>query len=269
MIRTLIFLLLILLALNSSAQTYSSLTTDEEIENFINWYVSDSSIPRSKKYFDKNILPIKRGYFTTSNSKSIGSIYFLNSKFLDSIFTASDKNFFIQQIDSIKTEEWRISKLHFKKKIRKQETASLISIPIFSLNRAYAIIQLSRSCSQTYSCVGVYLYKATNSGWKLYKTLKSYFIPTSHNNALPQRGLTVIFSALFPYSSSVSGWPKINKDFIAIPGFNSLIYINNRRTQQRISTLRQRWTLCTMPEFYSADTATINIITFLNFSPLQ
>lgn len=157
-------------------QTYSTVITDKEIYNFLNWMTQSE-----KKYSEEPRLKFKQIFYRmitwdTANfiAKDTALLnkypYFdLDDKFLfqrssgtDTIFKHADRTFLFQQYNAIKDSVWHQpfagSKL-LKDKNQKMPNRYYYSIPLFSLDRKYVILRRHYYCGNLCAYGGYYIYK--------------------------------------------------------------------------------------------------------------
>lgn len=168
--KALVLLLLTIGVNKIKAQTYNSLIPDKDIENFIQWKLTDTSAYRiiSKECFSISILSWKKEILDYDNSsrKSPFSIYKAQNHWLDSIITKEDKEFFIQQADSAKSNTWETRGINLSNKTKRIKNVCSLSIPLFSKDKQFAIIRELYRCGKDCGEMRISIYKKTISGWE-------------------------------------------------------------------------------------------------------
>ena len=190
-VRNSFFLLLIglLFADNSNGQTYSSITSNQEIYDFLNWLAKNETNykdrpPFSGKKISQHIIKWDTVNFIPTTPDSISNKYpkmvandFFNTQYIfksqdgiDTIFKPADRSFILQQFTSIKDTIWHSkfpnSKLLTNQK-QKRPNRYYFSIPLFSINRNYVIVQREYYCGSLCAYGGIYIYKKiTDKKWQ-------------------------------------------------------------------------------------------------------
>ena len=182
-----LFLLGLLCSVSVFGQTYSSITSDKEIYNFLNWLTktekkhSEEQKLKRKRIFYK-IIPWDTANFVTKDT----SVQYLSqdNMFLfyrfagtDTLFKKADRAFLFQQYTSIKDTIWhkRFSKSKLlKNKNQKHTNRYYYSIPLFSVNRNYVIIYIGYYCGNLCAYRGYYIFEKTgNKKWKYVTVVNS------------------------------------------------------------------------------------------------
>jgi hypothetical protein len=191
-ISTILLLLGLLLTVKSLGQTYSSVTTDKEIYDFLNWMTQTD-----KKHGEEPRLRRKQIYYKiltwdTTNfiSKDTallnkypffdfdGQYLFQRRAGTDTIFRSADRIFLFQQFIAIKDTIWHEgfsnSKL-IKNKNQKRPNRYYYSVPLFSLDKNYVIIRRQYYCGSLCAYGGFYIYKKINKGkWKYITSVNTW-----------------------------------------------------------------------------------------------
>lgn len=155
-------------------QTYSSIISDIEIYDFMNWMTVNE-----KKYGEEPILKRKQIYYKILDWETRnfikGSItlddeedlFILDDEYLynqeiDTIFKEQDKDYLFQQFTTIKDSIWH--KSFSKSKLitdnkQKRPNRYYYSIPLFSLDKNFVIIHIKYYCGRLCAYGGYYVYK--------------------------------------------------------------------------------------------------------------
>jgi hypothetical protein len=168
-------------------QTYSAITPDATIIQFLKWEVKNG-----KKFSGDNNLRFqkKTSIFITeynsinficpdSLSKTDYQYYdYLYSRHndVDSLFNQSERDYFLEQIKGIKDTSWnhKIPGANIKK-WKSPKDVYTYSIPLFSTNGKYVMIKKSFYCGNVCAYGGIYLYRKVNSNnWELVKVLNGW-----------------------------------------------------------------------------------------------
>ena len=171
--RKLFFLTLIFFSQLSLGQTYSSLTTDNEIYDFLNWLTSTEKKYDEAPYLKRKQIYYKILHWNIDNFvwKDTANIRFLEFDLqylfkkkngVDTIFNKADQIFMLQQFTAIIDTTWQKpfhkSKIVFKKKQPKPNRYSF-SIPLFSVDKKYVVIRKSYFCGDECGYSGYYVYR--------------------------------------------------------------------------------------------------------------
>jgi len=159
--------------LDLSENTYSSIISNEEIYDFLNWM----TIKNEEEYYNE---PIERqvyykivkwdmaNFIPINPIKKILNSFFrfdIYNKYIyesksgtDTIFKQEDRNFLFLQFNAIKDTIWHDS--FSKSELTKQFLyARYYSIPLFSLDRNYVIIYREYYCGSECAYGGIYVYR--------------------------------------------------------------------------------------------------------------
>jgi hypothetical protein len=179
-IRTLILTVFVFSGQLTFGQTYSSLTTDKEIYDFLNWMTRtekkyDEEPFLSRKIINNEISSWHKFNFIKSdtiNNYSVFDRQYLFSKqtVSDTIFNTSDSEFLLQQFLAIKDSVWhnrfQNSKL-LKSKNQLIPNRYYYSIPLFSIDKKYVLVHKIYYCGRLCGYLGYYIYKKiSNSRWE-------------------------------------------------------------------------------------------------------
>lgn len=188
-------MLLFLVMLNFASaigQTYSTVTSDEEIYDFLNWMTIHSKKygeePKLKrKHIHQRILSWDTINFITNDSPSLNDQFSsLDMRYLyqrrsgmDSIFTQQDRDFLFKQFKAIKDTIWHKSfsnsKLLSNKK-QKRPNNYYYSIPLFSVDKNYVIIHRQFYCGSSCAYGGYYLYRRLDKDHWIFVTALNTWI---------------------------------------------------------------------------------------------
>ena len=168
----------------ATGQTYSSVTSDQEIYDFLNWMtVNDSKYGEETKLKRKHIHYKILGWDTANfiikdtalNNQfqffSIeGGYLYQRHGGTDTIFKQQDRDFIFKQFTAIKDTVWHDkfskSKLLTNKK-QKRPDRYYYSIPLFSVDRKYVIIHRIYHCGSLCAHGGYYVYRRLeNNKWE-------------------------------------------------------------------------------------------------------
>ncbi len=169
----LVFLTIILMPV--TAQTYSSVITDREIYDFMNWMVKNDKktekeiFGKSRKASNKMALWDKSNFVTNNKSNDIQYfeqdnkyLFKRSNEGLDTLFTQADKSFLLEQYAAINSSVWK--KGFSGKKIEKKDVVEdsdldQYSIPMFTLDKEFVIIYKVFYCGYGCAFGKYYLYK--------------------------------------------------------------------------------------------------------------
>lgn len=165
-------------------QTYSSVTSDKEIYDFLNWMtVNDRKYgeePKLKrKHIYHKILSWDTTNFIIKDTALIkqyqffpvdGGYLYQSQSGTDTIFKQQDRDFLFIQFAAIKDTIWHDkfskSKLLTSKK-QKRPNRYYYSIPLFSVDKKYVIIHRQYYCGDEYAHDGYYVYRRLdNNKWE-------------------------------------------------------------------------------------------------------
>lgn len=160
----------------ATGQTYSSVISDKEIYDFLNWMtVNDkkcSEEPKLKrKQIDYKILSWDTANFMIKDTTLIDeySFFSIEGQYLykkrsgtDTIFKQQDRDFLFRQFTAIKDSIWHDSfsksKLHTNNKQTRPNIYGY-SIPLFSHDKNYVIIHRVYYCGDVCAYGGYYVYR--------------------------------------------------------------------------------------------------------------
>ncbi len=160
-------------------QTYSSLTSDEEMYAFLKWMTVHDRKHVDKptwkrKHITTNILPWEIANFLLPESAGVNQREFINidSRYLyksrggtDTLFNQQDRDFMFQQFTAMKDTVWQ-AKFSYLTHLTSKKQASLktycYSIPLFSVDKTYVIIQKHFHCGNMCIEGGYYVYRRLN-----------------------------------------------------------------------------------------------------------
>lgn len=167
----------------STGQTYSSVISDKEIYDFLNWmtvndkkYSEEPKLKRKQIYF--KILSWDTANFTIKDTTLIeeypffsmeGQYLYKRQSGTDTIFQQQDRDYLFRQFSGIKDSVWHHSFSQSKlltnsKQIRPNRY--FYSIPLFSLDKNYVIVQRVYYCGDVCAYGGYYVYRRIGKdGW--------------------------------------------------------------------------------------------------------
>jgi hypothetical protein len=177
-------LLFLLLSIRQFGQTYSSITTDKEIYDFLNWmtkhedkYREESKLKRKAVFY--KILTWDSANFIAKDSNLInqfpyfeieGQYLFQKRAGADTLFSKADRRFLFQQFNAIKDTVWHMRFSHSKLLKNGQQNRPRInyySIPLFTENKKYVIIHRYYYCGNLCAHGGYFIYeKIGDNKWK-------------------------------------------------------------------------------------------------------
>jgi len=166
----------------TTGQTYSSVVSDNEIYDFLNWLTVNtkkfSEEPKLKrKQICNKILEWNKDVFFIDtiqvNNQQIIADYdclYQTRYGTDTIFNQRDRDFIFQQFIAIKDSIWHRGFSNSKLlTIQKQEPQNkhYYSVPLFSLDKDYVIINKHYHCGNECAYGGYYVYKRIGTKkWK-------------------------------------------------------------------------------------------------------
>jgi len=172
-----IIILLTLLSLPGNTQRYSEIVTNNEISNFLTWFVRNDSA-QEIKYVNKDITELDEEcfrYMDTMRLPYLPANIFINAYRLDTIFTKADADFFIKQIRFQKANAWhlRLGNVKLIKYVSSDEVRwnreafYYFSLPLFSVDMQYVIIDKSCYCGLDCGYGNYFLYRRQSAkSWK-------------------------------------------------------------------------------------------------------
>lgn len=165
-------------------QTYSTVISDQEIYEFLNWMNVNNrkynEEPRLKqKNISQKILGWEAENFAREDTAQIPKhhIFSADGPYLyqsycgtDTLFKQDDRDFIFSQFTGIKDSIWDTqfseAKL-LKSKNQKRPNRYYYSIPLFSLDKKYVIIQMEYYSGSLCAHGGYYVYRRLdNNGWE-------------------------------------------------------------------------------------------------------
>jgi len=194
MLKNFLILLTILFVQSGIVQaqthTYSSVISDEEIYDFLNWMTSNDKkseikfLKNNKKVSAKilswdtaNFISKYAGQYDISHLEPDNKYLFKKSSGLDTLFTQSERDYFIQQFFAIKDSVWHKG-MDGKKMIpiKKKDYSDVnyYSVPIFSRNKEYVLIYKVYTCGYGCAYGKYYLYKYDIDRWRFLMSLNPW-----------------------------------------------------------------------------------------------
>jgi hypothetical protein len=162
-------------------QTYSSITSDKEIYDFLNWVtINNKKNYRESKLRRKQICYKifnwdESIFFTDTiqiNNKQILTNFFYLYKAEyggDTIFNQQDKDFIFQQFTAIKDSIWHksFSNSRLRTHPKKRPNRYYYSIPLFSIDKNYVVVVMEYYCGNECAYGGYYVYqRISEKKWK-------------------------------------------------------------------------------------------------------
>jgi hypothetical protein len=178
---TLLIVIILSFSTLGHSQKYSSIISDNEIEEFIQWKIN-KEIRESKKY-KSSISVVKlfhqpekwRNAQTDIFSFSCDTISFEIKLFSflqsDTVFNQEDRVFLSQQYDSEIVTDWneQFDNVKLKKKFGKNNYK--MTIPLFSKDKSKLIVWVYYYCGSLCASATVFIYeKIDENSWKLIGT---------------------------------------------------------------------------------------------------
>lgn len=170
-----------------TAQTYSSIISDKEIYDFMEWMVSNDKKSEKEIFGKSRDLLANTAIWDTANfiskNKALNIEYFeqdnkylfKKSEGLDTLFTEADKNFIFDQYTSIKASVWEknIGGKRIKNSdLEEGDEINMYSIPLFTKDKEFALIYKVFYCGYECAYGKYYLYKLI--GKKKWKFVSSF-----------------------------------------------------------------------------------------------
>ncbi len=184
--RKIFFIILLFASQLNYGQTYSSLTTDKEIYDFLNWLTKNEKKFDEAPFFKKKKVYYKILHWSinnlvwkdTTNTRFLefDRLYLFKKKNgLDTIFNKSDRVYLLEQFKAIKNTTWqkqfRNSKMMYLE-IKKKSNNYYYSVPLFSKDKKYVIIRRFYFCGHLCGYFGYYIYiKISKNKWKFLKCI--------------------------------------------------------------------------------------------------
>ncbi len=171
----------------SVGQTYSSIVSDKEIYNFLNWLATNqkkySEEPKDEtRIVSYEISKWDSALFLPLDSAKKYHIKY-SSRFLfkedgmDTIFSLQDQQFIFKQFTSIKEKSWHESFQNSKLwdgKEQEHTNRNYYSIPLFSLDKKYVLIYKEYYCGNVCGYLGYYIYRRIDKNkWKGVRALRT------------------------------------------------------------------------------------------------
>ena len=185
-------------------QTYSYLINDEEIYSFLDWLTTNEGInnihfnvPNPKKIVNEMLMweisnfipqetyiPKNKNLFFRLISRLKRQEYFLDfdkyiydsKKGTDTIFKEQDRDFLFLQFVAIKDTIW-YNTFSESELVTREEKLYIhyFSIPLFSIDKNYVIIELYYYCGTECAWGGYYVYRRLdNNNWKYITTVHQW-----------------------------------------------------------------------------------------------
>lgn len=186
------FLIFLLIGVTNciTAQTYSSIISDNEICDFMEWMVKNDK-KSEKEIFGKNrdllaeIAPWDTANFISKNKaldieffEQDNKYLFKKSEGLDTLFSEGDKNFMFDQYNSIQTAVWQRDiggKKVIERDQQEEDEINMYSIPLFTKDKEFAVIYKIFYCGYECAYGKYYLYKFIgNKKWKYVTSFNSW-----------------------------------------------------------------------------------------------
>ncbi len=182
----------VLLCLSFQAQTYSTAISDREIYEFYNWLnqheeKKGDEPKRGARRISEHIMSWDSTFFIPKDTLLIngkleidhlGTYLYKPQRGIDTLFGNEDKEFHRQQSLAIKDSLWH-GKFKRSKLLRRKKQVIpnrwYYSIPLFSLDRKYVVVQRVYYCGSLCAHGGCYIYKRRNDGsWEGVRAVYSW-----------------------------------------------------------------------------------------------
>lgn len=173
------------------AQTYSSLIEDKEIYSFLNWLTKSEKRP-----YGEPKLKRKEIYYEISKWDSASFIVkdtalqakypffdldmryiYKHSLGVDTLLNRQDRSFLFEQFSAIRDTVWHTPFNHSKlllNRNQKRPNRHYYSVPLFSVDRKYVIVNSAYVCGGLCAYMGIYLYQRIGTDeWKYLLTIHS------------------------------------------------------------------------------------------------
>ena len=175
MMKSLTFAIMFLLMQSGIAlsQTYSSIVSDNEIYDFLNWLTMHDDRCNEKRLFTRVRISENMENWMHENffrEDTVLSYSDYNNDFLfgkgsnaDSLFSTKDRVFLYQQFVAQKDSVWkkRFNGAVFAQKGNSKRGKVFYSIPLFSSDRNYVIVKMSYYGGELNAFGGCFIYRKT------------------------------------------------------------------------------------------------------------
>ncbi len=161
----LIFILLLLSSSFVLSQNFSSIISDKQINEFIEWELKTNS-KKNKIYYK---IEEWTDRFSQRNFSNSLQFLFTKENKLDTIFSKTDRGFLIDQKNSINQTEWK-SDFENGKISKKRRKRYIYSIPLFSKDRNFVLIYKEYWIGRENANGCYYLYRKKKVDWELVRT---------------------------------------------------------------------------------------------------
>jgi len=170
--QRLILIFILLSSFLAFSQNFSNVIPDKQITEFIEWELNTNS--RKNKVYHKiqEWTDLSFNYQEYLNKRDISysqQFLFTKENNLDTIFSKTDKEFFIEQKNSINQTEW-ISDFQNGKISKRRKKRYIYSIPLFSKDQNFVLIYKEYWINRENAKGCYYLYKKNKVGWELVGT---------------------------------------------------------------------------------------------------
>jgi hypothetical protein len=155
------------------SQTYNSVTSDKEIYEFLSYIIKYEDKYKEEprfglKYISEKIISWKKEDFVqnASTEKTDNKYIFKEEIHMDTIFNETDKKFLMDQFNGIKSEIWYSKFKHSiltKNESDTKENRYYYSIPLFSINRKYALVK-KKYYNKNHCYYGYCIYRKNEKG---------------------------------------------------------------------------------------------------------
>jgi len=186
-IRTIAILFLLMLSGTTQSQTYSSIVPDNEIYDFLNWLTKHGDRCTENRLFRRVRISQNMDNWTPnnffqkdtvfSNSNYDNDFLFEKGSVADSLFSQTDRESMYQQFVAQKDPVWkrRFKGAVFAKKGKSNRAKIFYSIPLFSLDRNYALVKMCCYSGELNAFGGYFIYrKMGNHRWKFVEGIDAW-----------------------------------------------------------------------------------------------
>lgn len=160
-------------------QIYNDLVNDTTIKGFMRWKLYEDTFENinvSKEYFSFSssilkwqLIELKWDSTVSTAQNNTRCIFNQRNKWIDTLITADDKKFIVQQSLSYKASKWLIES---PSNTMAKKGYYYLSLPLFSFDRQFAFLKEFYHCGENCGEVRIMMYKySQKSGWSFYKYL--------------------------------------------------------------------------------------------------
>jgi len=154
------------------SQNFSTLIPDKKINEFIEWELKTNSKKNKIYYKIEEWTDLNFNYIENLSQRNFSysrQFLFTKENNLDTIFPKTDREFLIDQKNSIKQVEWK-SDFENGEISKKRKKRYIYSIPLFSKDQNFVLIYKEYWIGRENAKGCYYLYKKNKVGWELVGT---------------------------------------------------------------------------------------------------